>query len=72
MDAAVCKKVRSWLKTGPGFFSSDTPHTVLQMAWGASGLQISLGDFTDSLYHEGLKPVQRGVKWGLVLPSKPN
>ncbi len=57
MNAEVCKQVRKWLRTGPGMFEGPSPHAVYQAAWGASGLQVSLGDMTDAMHAEGFRPV---------------
>ena len=69
MNADVCKQVRKWLRTGPGMFEGHSPHAVYQAAWGASGLQVSLGDMTDAMHAEGFRPDQRGSRYILALPS---
>ena len=63
--------VRTWLRTLPGPVFDDNPQRVLKRAWGLSGIQCSLGEFSDALWRHGFKPDQRGKKWVLALPSRP-
>ena len=69
--ATVDDKVKSWPMTKPGLVTEASPAGVLQKAWGASGVQCSLGDFTDALWRWGFKPEQVGARWQLALPSDP-
>ena len=69
--ATVNDKVKSWLMTKPGLVTEASPAGVLQKAWGASGVQCSMGDFTDALWRMGFKPEQVGVRWQLALPDRP-
>ena len=64
--------VRAWLNSLPGLISDESsPSRVLQRAWGASGIECSLGSFTDAMHLADFRPEQLGGKWILRLPSKP-
>ena len=67
------KRVRAYLMGGPGPFFGNTIVSVLQQAWGHSGgLNMSLGDFTDTLHTLDMRPEQLGRRWLLRLPDRPS
>ena len=78
MEERIDRRVRDWLKTMPGLFEDweDNQTGVLRLAWGLSGIECSLPDFTDALARCGYKPrpVRRGhadgvTVWQLALPE---
>ena len=68
-------KIKNWLMTFPGLVVSSSPQAVLREAMAlftaATGANVDLPIFTDSLWRLGFRADQRGVNWVLTLPSKP-
>ncbi len=53
----VDNKVRAWLiRELPGLVEAESPAAVLRKAWGLSGIECSVGDFTDALWRAGFRP----------------
>ena len=65
--------LRQWLQRGNSHFDGASVHEVISKAWAASGLQMSLPDFTDCLRRTGIRvDFIRPKVYRLTPPSKPN
>ena len=68
-------KIRDWLMSFPETPEANSPHSVLKIARDrfidATGSEIELGEFTDSMWRIGMRPESVGSRWVIRFPTRP-